>query len=158
MKLWICFSVSLICFTSCAVAARGTNRTSARTAKNNRPRNLRRVDSAYPFRMNDMAWFSISISFATPKFGLRHDGNVCLRQYYASIAPRGPTLAAAFFLRHEFVDLDCALALDRHRFKLIGLDLDILPFADLVAFDDIGRPVSASTLRYLIRLPIFLLI
>src|SRR5262249_33995725 len=41
-----------------------------------------------------------------------------------------------FLLRHEFVDFDCALALNRHRFKLFGLNLDILPFADLVALDD----------------------
>jgi hypothetical protein len=68
------FSVSLICFTSCAVAARGTNRTNARTAKNNRPRNLRRVDIAYPFRMNDSQY------------------QPCLRQYFASIAARGRTV------------------------------------------------------------------
>src|SRR5262249_1328396 len=66
--------VSLICFTSCAVAARGTNRTSARTAKNNRPRNLRRVDIAYPFRMNDMAGSPSRSTLATPQFWLRHDG------------------------------------------------------------------------------------
>src|SRR5262249_15767786 len=41
-----------------------------------------------------------------------------------------------FFLGHELVDLDCALALAAHCLKLFGLDLDVLAFADLVAFDD----------------------
>src|SRR5262249_48707402 len=44
-----------------------------------------------------------------------------------------------FFLRHELVDLDCALALDGDRLKLFGLNLDILAFANLVALDDVGR-------------------
>src|SRR5436309_12975905 len=57
----MCFSVSLICFTSCAAAAPVSNRARARSAENNPPRNPRRVDTAYPFRMSDMAWSSISI-------------------------------------------------------------------------------------------------
>src|SRR5258708_25403779 len=61
VKPWICFSVSLICFTSCAVAGPGSNRARARSAENDTPRNPRRVDTAYPFRMSDMAWSSISI-------------------------------------------------------------------------------------------------
>jgi hypothetical protein len=36
-----------------------------------------------------------------------------------------------FFLRHELVDLDCTLALNSDGFEFFGLDLDVLPFADL---------------------------
>src|SRR5262249_43920080 len=57
----MCLSVSLICFTSCAAAAPVSNRARARSAENNTPRNPRHVDTAYPFRMSDMAWSSISI-------------------------------------------------------------------------------------------------
>jgi hypothetical protein len=42
-------------------------------------------------------------------------------------------------LGHELVDLDGALALDRDRFELFGLDLDLLAFADLIALDDVAR-------------------
>src|SRR5215467_1210534 len=60
MKFCISFSVSLICFTSCAVAAPLSNRARARNAENSKPRKPRRPDTAYPFRMSDMAWSSIS--------------------------------------------------------------------------------------------------
>src|SRR5262249_35193129 len=40
-------------------------------------------------------------------------------------------------LRHELVDLDRALALDRDGLELFGLKLDVLALADLVAFDDL---------------------
>jgi hypothetical protein len=43
-----------------------------------------------------------------------------------------------FFFRHELVDLDCALALNRNGLKLFGLDLDVLALADFIALDDIG--------------------
>src|SRR5437899_12839624 len=71
----MCFSVSLICFTSCAAAAPGSNRARARSVENNAPRNPRRVDTAYPFRMSDMAWSSISTHHLHPQFWPRHDGN-----------------------------------------------------------------------------------
>jgi hypothetical protein len=45
----------------------------------------------------------------------------------------------SFLARHELVDVDRALALDRDRFKLFGLDLEIFALADLVALDDVGR-------------------
>src|SRR5215471_15825441 len=57
----MCFSVSLVCFTYCAAAAPVSNRARATSAENNPPRNPRRGDTAYPFRMSDMAWSSISI-------------------------------------------------------------------------------------------------
>ena len=41
-------------------------------------------------------------------------------------------------LRHELVDVDCALALDRDGFELFGIKLDVLALADLVALDDVG--------------------
>ena len=41
--------------------------------------------------------------------------------------------------RHELVDLDRALALDRDRFQLFRLELEVLALADLVALDDVGR-------------------
>src|SRR5208337_2032089 len=41
-------------------------------------------------------------------------------------------------LGHELVDIDHALALDRHGFELFGVKLDILALADLVALDDVG--------------------
>jgi hypothetical protein len=37
------------------VAAPGSNRARARSAENNTPRDPRRVDTAYPFRLSDMA-------------------------------------------------------------------------------------------------------
>src|SRR5882724_7276439 len=39
-------------------------------------------------------------------------------------------------LRHKFVDLNCSLALNGDGFQLFGLNLDILAFADFIAFDD----------------------
>jgi len=54
--------------------------------------------------------------------------------------------------RHELVDLDCAFALDSNGFKLFRRDLKVLAFADFST----SSPVSASTLRYLIRFPVCL--
>src|SRR5262249_46616307 len=51
-----------------------------------------------------------------------------------------------FFLRHEFVDLDRALALDGNRLKLFGLDLDVFALVHFVAFDDVGRVDLVSRL------------
>src|SRR5215831_16310539 len=81
MKPWICFSVSLICFTSCAVTAPGLNRARARKDENNAPRNAPRVDTACPFRLSDMAWSSISIHplhpiILTAAYGIRTDADV----------------------------------------------------------------------------------
>src|SRR6266487_6513203 len=42
------------------------------------------------------------------------------------------------FPRHELVDLDGARALDRNRLELLGLELDVLAFADFVTLDDVG--------------------
>src|SRR6516162_6022727 len=42
-----------------------------------------------------------------------------------------------FFLWYELVDLDCALALDRYGLKLLGTDLDVGAFANLVPLDDL---------------------
>src|SRR5215813_5390609 len=90
MKPWICFSVSLICFTSCAVTAPGLNRARARKDENNAPRNAPRVDTACSFRLSDMAWSSISIHPLHPIIltaARRHPhGRRCLRQRYAIIA------------------------------------------------------------------------
>ena len=44
-----------------------------------------------------------------------------------------------FFLGHELVDLDRALALDGGGLELFRLDLDVFAFTDLVALDDVGR-------------------
>jgi hypothetical protein len=41
-------------------------------------------------------------------------------------------------LRHELVDLDGTLALDRDGFQLFGVQLKVLALADLVPFDDVG--------------------
>src|ERR1700730_9059600 len=41
-------------------------------------------------------------------------------------------------LGHELVDVDRALALDRDGFKLLGIKLDVIALADLVAFNDVG--------------------
>src|SRR4029453_6763927 len=71
----MCFSVSLIWFTSCAAMAPESNRARARSAENNAPRNPRRVDTAYPFRMSDMVWSSSRHIACTPQFWPRHDGN-----------------------------------------------------------------------------------
>src|SRR5262249_23961337 len=66
------------------------------------------------------------------------------------------------FLRHELVDFDRALARDGDCLKLLGVELDICAFADLVALmifsESTSSPVSASTLRYLMRCPVSLLI
>src|SRR5208337_332102 len=86
--------VSLICFASCAVATPGSNRERPRSAENNTPRNLRRVDTAYPLRMSDMACLHLEYIACTPQFWPRHDGNrtdadvdpQCYRQVYAIIA------------------------------------------------------------------------
>src|SRR5262249_16565401 len=43
------------------------------------------------------------------------------------------------FFRHELVDFDRALALDGDCLKLLGVELDICAFADLVALDDLLR-------------------
>src|SRR5215813_5430201 len=43
------------------MAAPGSSRARARSAENSAPRKPPRVDTAYPFRMSDMAWSSISI-------------------------------------------------------------------------------------------------
>ena len=40
--------------------------------------------------------------------------------------------------RHELVDIDHPLALDRNRFELLRVELEILALADLVALDDVG--------------------
>ena len=42
-----------------------------------------------------------------------------------------------FFLWYELVDLDCALALDRYGLKLLGTNLDVGAFANLVPLDDL---------------------
>src|SRR3984885_1038933 len=42
-----------------------------------------------------------------------------------------------FVLGDELVDFDGAPAFDGYRFQLFGLQLDVLPLADLVALDDI---------------------
>ena len=54
-----------------------------------------------------------------------------------------------FLFRHELVDLDDALALDRDRLELLGVELDILALADLVALDDVvaARPRARSRRR-----------
>ena len=41
-------------------------------------------------------------------------------------------------LRHKLVDLNSALAFKRDRFELFRIDIDVLAFADFVAFDDIS--------------------
>jgi len=43
-----------------------------------------------------------------------------------------------FFARHERVDVDGALALDRYGFELFRLDFQVFAFADFVPFDDVG--------------------
>src|SRR5688572_16403581 len=43
-----------------------------------------------------------------------------------------------FALRDELFDVDQARAVDRHRFKLLRLELDVLALARFVALDDVG--------------------
>jgi hypothetical protein len=45
----------------------------------------------------------------------------------------------ALVLGHKLVDVDCALALNRDGFELLGIKLDIVALPDLVALDDICR-------------------
>ena len=43
-----------------------------------------------------------------------------------------------FLTRHEFVDVDHALAFDGDRFELFRFKLDIFAFCHFIAFDDVG--------------------
>src|SRR4051812_19443710 len=43
-----------------------------------------------------------------------------------------------FFARHELVDVDRPLTLNRDRFEFLWVELEILPLADFVPFDDVG--------------------
>ena len=43
-----------------------------------------------------------------------------------------------FFARHELIDFDGALTLNRDGFKLFWVELKIFALADLVSFDDVG--------------------
>src|ERR1700730_17481390 len=96
MKLCRCFSVSLICFTSCAELTEGLKRASARSAENNTPSNLQHLETAYLRRISDMAWASICHPTFTSEFWPRRDEmharRCCtpngLRYYYARIVKR----------------------------------------------------------------------
>jgi hypothetical protein len=52
--------------------------------------------------------------------------------------PINPNFPDGLFARHEFVNLDGTLALDRYSVKLFRPDLKVLAFADFVTFDDVG--------------------
>jgi hypothetical protein len=43
----------------------------------------------------------------------------------------------SFLARHELVDVDRALALDRDSFELLGIKLDVVALPYLVSLDDI---------------------
>jgi hypothetical protein len=52
-----------------------------------------------------------------------------------------------FFFRHELVDVDAPLALDRYGLKLFRIEFDVLALADLVTFDDVGLLDFITRLR-----------
>src|SRR4029077_19294158 len=57
------------------------------------------------------------------------------------------------FTGHKLVDLYRALALNCYGLKFLGLDVDILTLADLVALDDLSRIDLLSGLG--VHLPVF---
>jgi hypothetical protein len=61
-----------------------------------------------------------------PDLAVRHDAVRAVEEYLVDLVPW-----------HELVDLDRPLALYRDRFELLGLQLDVLPLADLVALDNV---------------------
>jgi hypothetical protein len=50
-------------------------------------------------------------------------------------------------LGHELIDVDRALALDCDSFKLLGIKLDVVAFANLIALDNVCRIDLISGLR-----------
>src|ERR1700722_5027987 len=97
MKPCICFSVSLICFTSWAATTEGGKRESARSAENNTASNPQRLAAANPLRISDMAWVSILTPRCTLEFWPRHDGTARASVFdpntYANTKP-GSAIAA----------------------------------------------------------------
>src|SRR3954468_18314948 len=65
------------------------------------------------------------------------------------------------FTGHKFADINCAGAFEGNAFEFLLIKFEIAVLADLVALNDVllgtSLPVSASTLRYLILCPVFLL-
>jgi hypothetical protein len=57
---------------------------------------------------------------------------------------------ALLVLRHEFIDIDHALAFDRDGFELLGIKLDVLALPDFIALmmsaGSLGRPARSGRL------------